>query len=321
MMTGLPATTGALALQLLEVQAGEFLEQKRAASSKAEGLDYDPEHVHQMRVATRRMRAALRLFTSVLPPEASRLNDELKWIAGQLGPARDLDVQLQQLRETAAALALTEAAAPYADWLDEQRQRAQHCLDQALGSTRFAALAETLSERLGTALSPNSEADALVPNDAPRLLTRAYKALEKRGDKLDEHSPAPRLHAVRIRAKRLRYAAEFFEPAYGKPARRLIKRVVRLQDLLGALQDTVVSTQHIHEAVEAAGATWRAETSLALGQILQHDAQRAIGLRKAFRKTYKDVKASWKRLPRDLRQPTPTSPSSEPPARSPRIAL
>jgi CHAD domain-containing protein len=317
-MTGLPTTTGALALQILEAQAGVFLEQKRAAS--AEGLDYDPEHVHQMRVATRRMRAALRLFGSVLPPEASPLDEELKWIAGQLGPARDLDVQLQRVRETAAELGLTEAVAAYADWLDEQRRRAQHRLEEALASTRFVALEETLSTKLGTEWSPNSEADAPLLSDAPRLLARAYKSLEKRGDKIDEDSPPPELHAVRIRAKRLRYAAEFFEPAYGKPARRLIKRVVRLQDLLGALQDTVVSAQHIHEAVDAAGANWRAETTLALGQLLQYDAQRAVGLRKAFRATYKDVKANWKRLPRNLRRPTRRSPSSEPPAQSPHTA-
>jgi CHAD domain-containing protein len=317
-MTGLPTTTGALALQILETQAGIFLEQQRAAS--AEGTAYDPEHIHQMRVATRRMRAALRLFRRVLPPEASQLNDELKWIAGQLGPARDLDVQLQRLRETAATLELTEAVVPYADWLDEQRQRAQRCLYDALRSPRFAALAETLSTKLGPDWLPHSEAAAPLHRDAPRLLNPAYKALEKRADKLDEHSPAREFHAVRIRAKRLRYAIEFFEPAYGKPARRLIKRVVRLQDLLGGLQDTVVSTQHIHEAVHVAGASWPAETVLALGQVLQYDAQRAVRLRQEFPKAYAAVKASWKRLPRDLRHPSPTSPSSEPPAQSPRTA-
>src|SRR5207302_9510156 len=92
----------------------------------------DPLHVHQMRVPTRRMRAAWRLFADVLPAEAGTLNEELKWIAGQLGAARDLDVQVRRLRETAAELGLSEALVPYGAWLEEQRERAQAELVSAI---------------------------------------------------------------------------------------------------------------------------------------------------------------------------------------------
>src|SRR5260221_5847779 len=94
-----PATIGALAIQVLIRNAAEFEEHTPGA------LDgHDPEHVHEMRVATRRMRAALRLFGDVLPAEANSLNDELNWIAGQLGATRDLDVQVRRLREAPTEL-------------------------------------------------------------------------------------------------------------------------------------------------------------------------------------------------------------------------
>src|SRR6266699_3130798 len=99
----------------------------------------DPLHVHQMRVATRRMRAALRLFADVQPAEAGGLNDELNWIAGQLGAARDLDVQVRRLREAAAELGLSEVLVPYGAWLEEQRRRAQAELARAIESPRFAS--------------------------------------------------------------------------------------------------------------------------------------------------------------------------------------
>ena len=71
------------------------------------------------------MRAALRLFSDILPPQASSLNDELKWFANQLGPVRDLDVQIQRMRDTAAELGVAEALDPYGAWLEVQREPAR----------------------------------------------------------------------------------------------------------------------------------------------------------------------------------------------------
>src|SRR5947207_2329226 len=130
-----PATIGALAVQVLTHNAAAFEEHMPGARD-----GQDPVHVHQMRVATRRMRAALRLFGDVLPAEASGLNDELNWIAGQLGATRDLDVQVRRLRETAVELGLSEVLVPYGAWLEEQRQRAQGELVSGMESPRFGQL-------------------------------------------------------------------------------------------------------------------------------------------------------------------------------------
>jgi CHAD domain-containing protein len=259
----------------------------------------DPRHVHQMRVATRRMRAALRLFADVLPAEASSLNDELNWIAEQLGARRDLDVQVRRLRERAAELGISEALVPYGAWLESQRQRAQASLTSAIESPRFEHLLQQL-RRLGD-WTPNPEVDAPLEKEAPRRLRRTYRKLRKRAKRIDEHAPAPQLHKVRIRAKQVRYAAEFFELAYGKPAQRLARRLVSLQDLLGDLQDGVVSGQRIHQAVQTEAGTWPAETSLALGRVVQRDIQRARQIREEFPRVYGAVKdEGWKKLQRSL---------------------
>jgi CHAD domain-containing protein len=260
----------------------------------------DPRDVHQMRVATRRMRAALRLFGDLLPPDTSSLNEELNWIAGQLGATRDLDVQVQRLRQGAAELGLSEALVPYGAWLEEQRQRAQAELVSAIESARFEQLGQQLQRM--REWTPNPATDAPLYEDAPRRLRDTYGKLRKRADRVDSHTAATALHKVRIRAKRLRYAAEFFEVAYGRPAQRLAERLVTLQDRLGDLQDGVVSGQRIHQAVQTEAGTWPAETSLALGRVVQRDIQRAAQIRKEFPKLYRAITdGAWARLRRLLK--------------------
>jgi triphosphatase len=297
-VTTVPASTGDLAVLVLQRNAMDFLEHAPGAR-----VGTDPRHVHQMRVATRRMRAALRLFNDILPLAGS-LDDELKWFASQLGPVRDLDVQIQRVRATASELALPEASVlPYCAWLEDQRQRARTGLAEAFESRRFGALVQRLQRLDEWALeATNSPNNAPLFEDAPRRLRRATRQLRKRADVVDDQAPAASLHAVRIRAKRMRYTAEFFEPAYGKPARRLVERVVCLQDLLGNLQDGVVSRGRIHEAVQLSAGAWPAQTTLALGQLVQHDAHRDTQLRAAFPAAYRALREAWKRLRKAMRR-------------------
>jgi CHAD domain-containing protein len=291
----LPQTIGALAIEVLGRNAAAFEEHMPGARDGE-----DPLHVHQMRVATRRMRAALRLFSDVLPPQTSSLNDELNWIAGQLGATRDLDVQVRRLRETAAELGLSEALVPYGAWLEDQRQRAHAELVSALEMPRFAQLMQSLHQL--NEWTPNPQLDAPLCDDAPGRLRRAHRQLRKRARRIDEHAPATELHQVRIRAKRLRYAAEFFEVAYGKPAARLAGLLVTLQDRLGDLQDGVVSGERIHQAVQTEAAAWPAETSLALGRLVQRDVHHARVIRKEFARLYRAVRdEGWRRLRRSLK--------------------
>jgi CHAD domain-containing protein len=292
-VTTAPAATGDLAILVLQRNATEFLAHAPGARAGT-----DPYHVHQMRVATRRMRAALRLFGDILPSEASSLNDELKWFASQLGPVRDLDVQLQRMRTTASALSLSDSLGPYEGWLEEQHQQARTKLAEAFESRRFGVLVQHLQRLDEWTLDQNPP----VLADGPRRLRRAYKQLHKRADAVDDQSPAADLHAIRIRAKRLRYTAEFFELVYGKPARRLAECVVKLQDLLGNLQDGVVSRELMHAAVQSSAGAWAAQTTLALGQLVQFDAEREKELRTTFPSAYRAVHENWQRLRKALRR-------------------
>ena len=283
-----PTTTGALALSVLQQNARAF--QEHAPGARAGD---DPRHIHQMRVAARRLRAALRLFGDLLPPQAGGLSDELKWIAGQLGQARDLDVQIQRLRASGATLRASDALEPYAAWLAEQRQHALAALTEALGSARF----DELVERLNSFDVWTLVADPPLADDARARLRRVHKKLDRRARKAGKRAAPPELHAVRIAAKRLRYAAEFCAPLYGKPATRLIKRLTAVQDLLGDLQDGVVSGERIHEAVQTVAGAWPAETALALGRLLQYDEQRGEQIRRRFRRLYRgSVAAAWARF-------------------------
>jgi CHAD domain-containing protein len=290
-MPPLPETVGDLATGVLQAQTATFL-----AYCPGARAGRDPRDVHQMRVAARRMRAALRLFADVLPPtETEHVNAELKWVAGQLGHVRDLDVQLRRLAASASNLQLSGALEPYVAWLQDQRRQAQQALAGDLISARFMSLVEALHQ-VGH-WPTTRDADTQVMTDAPRRLDRVFKVFSKRARRLRKESPLANFHGVRIRAKRLRYAAEFFEPSYGKPARKFIARLTHLQDILGELQDGVVAAEHIQRAVEGAAHEWPTETAVALGQLLHYDAQRAKALKRQFQKRYEEVAGkAWRRL-------------------------
>ena len=98
-----------------------------------------------MRVATRRLRAALRLFADVLPPQASSLSDELKWFASQLGPVRDLDVQIERMRDIAGELGVLGRAGPVRRMArgSAEQPRDTHSA-RAFESRRFGALVQRL---------------------------------------------------------------------------------------------------------------------------------------------------------------------------------
>jgi len=285
-LTRVPDSTGDLAVLVLQRNTTALLEHAPGARAGA-----DPHHVHQMRVATRRMRAALRLFADVLPSDADSLNDELKWFASQLGPVRDLDVQMQRMRTTASALGISEPLVAYAGWLEDQHHSARTRLADAFESRRFGALVQHL-QRLD-AWSIEDSLPVLV--DAPRRLRRAYRQLRKYADAVGDRSSSAALHAVRIRGKRLRYTAEFFEESYGKRVIQLVERVVILQDLLGNLQDGIVSRHLIQEAVQSSSGASSAQTALALGQLVQFEAEREKEIRAAFPQAYKSVRQAFRR--------------------------
>ncbi|HUK95880.1 MAG TPA: CHAD domain-containing protein [Gaiellaceae bacterium] len=202
-------------------------------------LGGDDEDVHKLRVALRRSRAYLRAARPLLDAEWSeQLREELGWAGRELGGVRDLDVMLAGLRKQLGRLDEEDRVAfrPLLRRLSAQRARARAKLPRILDDERYLAAVAALQE---AAISPRSlgsteTLDALARHDVQKLLNRAAKVSGKETDS--------ELHALRIRAKRGRYAAELLD---GKAAARFVEQAKELQDLLGEHQDAVVAEERL----------------------------------------------------------------------------
>jgi triphosphatase len=225
------------------------------APKAADGSD-GPEPVHQMRVAVRRLRSAIKVFQSAVDsPEVTATDKGLKALAAKLAPTRDWDVFVT---ETGAAVADAFPVEPRMRRLlaaTERRQRTCHdALRAFLGSAEFRRLGVELACLAGGAGSPGAREDAAQTESAAPLEAFAAEVLSKRlkrllqiDDDIAGLEPAA-LHAIRLRAKRLRYAAEIFAPLFpAKVTHRFIRRLSRLQDRLGTLNDGAVAAHLLGE--------------------------------------------------------------------------
>jgi CHAD domain-containing protein len=209
----------------------------------------DADAVHDMRVATRRLRSTLRSFRSVLRPWQP-LRDELKWLATALGDVRDGDVMGRRLADAVAAqppeLVVGPVAARLAQWQADETARARERLVAALDSPRYRTLLEGLDELAGS--GPTRRAGkGRLRQAARKALRRADRRLGSVEGAVGRPDGAERLHEGRKAYKRARYAVEVLLPVAGKPASRLRKRLKDLQDVLGAHQDAVVISGRLRE--------------------------------------------------------------------------
>ncbi|WP_445153438.1 CHAD domain-containing protein [Arthrobacter sp. Hor0625] len=250
---------------------GQQLDELRRQAPGVRGKQ--PEAVHQMRVAARRLRSLLASGRPLFDDGAAEpLRDELRWLSGLLGAARDPGVVRERLatllaQEPAALRGVSGPHGPAATRIDgELNALAAAGFDavlDALGNERYAQLLAEL-ERLVTdaALSPKSAGAAgarfgkIVAKDRRRL-QRAVTALPARAD--DGEARDAGLHEIRKAAKRLRYSAELaasLPKRTGKKRRRSAKRTAKsarkIQQLLGLHQDSVVARQRLAELARRA---------------------------------------------------------------------
>jgi len=205
------------------------------------------EGVHQMRVATRRLRSDLRTFHSELDPAwADGLIGELRWLGRLLGAVRDTDVELAALREQAADL--QPAVVPLLDTIAARGEAARAQLLEALASARYVDLVDRLIEAARQPLVLDRSADR-GEKRLHKLLLRPVRGLDERAAQTAVDAPEPALHAVRIAAKQARYAAEAIGPHLRRSKRiaRIAREAAALQDLLGRLQDAAVLRADVEE--------------------------------------------------------------------------
>jgi CHAD domain-containing protein len=213
----------------------------------------DDTAVHQMRVGVRRLRSDLRTFAPILErPWANALRDELGWVGHTLGGARDAEVLRARLRQTAAADPLVPLDGAGIERIDAdlaaRHEDALQQLDKALSSERYHALLDQLVDAANTPRLLRAAADpaALV---LPGLVNRPWQRLAHGGDgvpaagQLDPDAPDEAWHAVRINAKRARYAVDAVAAVLGGDAADLARALAAVQELLGQHQDAAVAAQ------------------------------------------------------------------------------
>ncbi|WNO74577.1 CYTH and CHAD domain-containing protein [Streptomyces sp. AM8-1-1] len=208
-----------------------------------------PDSVHQMRVATRRLRSAFKTYRKILDRTVTDpVGDELKWLAAELGVARDQEVLAARLDTRIAAVPQTLLLGPVRArlqvWNASQGSDSRRRAIATLDSTRYLDLLDTLDAlladpplRKGAAGDPTDVIPKAITKDFERLAGRVEPALGMEPG--EERDVA--LHEARKAAKRARYAGEAARPALGKPAKRFAKAMKSVQTLLGDHQDSVVA--------------------------------------------------------------------------------
>lgn len=223
----------------------------------------DPDAVHDMRVATRRLRSTLGTFRKFLG-DIDPLRDELRWIAALLGDVRDGDVLADELIEEISHTAADLVPGPVTRRIRRRLARdvshARSELQAALTSRRYFAMLDELDQFID-ATAPDLT-DKAMRKRASKRLARADLSVEMalRSDLVapsDERDHA--LHEARKDYKKARYAVEALTPLHEKPAKRLVSRLKALQDLLGEHQDAVVAALLLRELGEQAHASGESE--------------------------------------------------------------
>ncbi|MFF3731523.1 CHAD domain-containing protein [Streptomyces sp. NPDC002476] len=259
-----PVTAGDHVLAYLRAQAEAI-----AALDPAVRRDL-PDSVHQMRVATRRFRSALRTYRRILDRGVTDpIGDELKWLAAELGIDRDQEVLDARLRAALDTLPRTLVLGPVRArlriWSGARRGGSRRATVEVLDGDRYLALLNRLDAlladpplRSAASHAPGRALSRAVLKEYGRLAARVGHALELPPG----HDRNLALHDARKAAKRARYAAEAARPALGKPARRFASRMKAVQTLLGDHQDSVVARDALRNlAVQAhaageQGFTW-----------------------------------------------------------------
>ena len=292
------ATSGEYAYALLRGYFKDFLEHEPGTR-----LGEDPEELHDMRVATRKLRAAMSTFEAALPLRFQALRDELKWVGGCLGEVRDLDVQIEWLEEEREQSGWEEATAigPLIAERLERRNEERTRLLEALDGERYRRMVRDITTALREGDDGKGDAAMPIREYGARLLKKRYRQFEREADAISADSPAELYHATRIRAKRLRYTADALSDVYGRRATELIVELKAVQDLLGEHQDCAVAIDWLR-ATALSGRSWPALTLLRTGEMIEQRRHRMVELRAAWPDAYEAIEKRWPPLRRATRK-------------------
>ena len=255
----------------------------------------NPEDLHKMRVATRRMRAAWRVFgDGFRRGRVRRSVGGLRTLAGHLGSVRDLDVLIDALEAHAAGLDPAERAAlrPLVDAWRVERDRARTVLLRYLDSAAYRKFVEeqlAFVEDVGRDVIPAGPTDPRrVRDTAPSRLWTAYEGV-RAYDAVLRWADLATIHQLRIAGKRLRYAVEFFREPLGPDVALLIERITALQDHLGMLHDADVAAGLARSFLVERSAALTPASVDAVGRYLGDRERETARLRRTIGPTWRRI--------------------------------
>jgi CHAD domain-containing protein len=223
----------------------------RIAASDPEARQGEPEGIHRLRSATRRLRSELHAFRDLVDPQwREPLERDLKWLAGLLGGVRDLDVLLARLQQAASSQHENDARAlsPMFRSLHARHGVAATDLQNAMRSERYHALQETLKQAIERPVLRDAAWEP-CRTALPPLAIAAWRTLKKGARVLRPSDPDENFHEVRKRAKSARYTAELIAPVLHRRSARSATRFIRLttqvQGTLGEHHDAIIACQAI----------------------------------------------------------------------------
>jgi CHAD domain-containing protein len=222
------------------------------------------------------------------------LRDELAWLGSEVGVGRDADVLAERLRSQMPRLPDRDAKAVQGllQRLAETTSGAYEHVMDIFSTDRYVALLDSLVDSARVprlAAEPSGLADSAARPVFINLAHKPWKRLKRAVDELTPDSPDAALHAIRIKSKRARYAAEAVAPLYGREASRFAKAVADVQSVLGEFQDTTVAEAWLREA-----ATALPSTRLVAGELIGFERDDRTRLRAEFEAVWK--KASRRKL-------------------------
>jgi CHAD domain-containing protein len=288
------ATTSDYAYAMLRQIFSDFL-----AHEPGTRRGEDPEELHQMRVASRRLRATIDLFQPALSTEWGEFNEELRWVGQVLGNVRDLQVQRESL-DSLIDESETRHLGPLIEKLEERTQQAQVEAVQALESPRYQSLVQRMTNALLAGGEATEAGGSQVRPYAALAIRDRYSAVRKKASRLRADSPDTELHKARIRTKRLRYAVETFQPLFGRRFKPLRLETKALQDLLGEHQDHVAARAWMREIAVQEATELPPETLVQIGELIERRRQEMIRIRLLWPAAYARLRERWRRARRDL---------------------
>ena len=234
--------------------------------------DNDPERLHQLRVALRKIRSISQFFDN------KELATLAKIIMKKTNEARDLDVYIIWIEQYEKLLPkkLANSLQPLKSQLQKRRKEAYHILVQSLQSKEFAYLLSKLQSF--SQKEPTKKIPAIIVGKD--LINKQLKKVIKKARSLSSHSKPHTYHLLRIQIKKLRYLLEFFSPIFDQKNPKIIKKIKKFQEILGTHQDFMVQITYIESIIMQTELSKKEHKALSL--LRKNLQSKAKSMRKKF---------------------------------------